>query len=86
MYGDLPVKNGGTEKLPAVEVVLSPDGKQALTAVGYQIYLIDRDLRQSRDGFTFNARAIATPEPPPSRREPAAAAALPFTDCRQTNR
>lgn len=66
VFGGLPVRNGGTEKVPAAEVVLSPDGKQALAAIDYQVYLIDRDLRQSHDGFAFDMRA--TPAPAGVRR------------------
>ncbi len=60
--GSFPVTGGGSETMPAAEVILSPDGKQALATVGYHVYLIDRDLRQSADGFTFNVRATPIPE------------------------
>lgn len=43
---------GGSEIHPASEVILSPDGKQALATVGYHVYLIDRDLRQARESDT----------------------------------
>src|SRR5262249_39667467 len=65
VLGDLRVKNGGVETTPAVEVVLSPDGKQALAGMGYEVYLINRDLRQMRDGFEFDVRATSVPTSAP---------------------
>ena len=61
VLGDFPVKNGGVESMPAVDIVLSSDGNQALAALGYHVYLIDRDLRQSHDGFRFNVRTMSSP-------------------------
>jgi Tol biopolymer transport system component len=57
--GEFPVSPTGrpAEVHPAPEVILSPDGTQALTKVGHHIFLIDFDLRQTRgDGFAFDAR------------------------------
>lgn len=63
VQGEFHVTHGGSEVMPAAEVILSPDGKQALATVGYHVYLIDRDLRQSKSGFTFNVRATPVPKP-----------------------
>jgi len=61
VLGDFPIKNSGVGTMSAVDVVLSPDGKQALAGLGNQVYLIDRDLRQSHDGFRFNVRTMSSP-------------------------